>query len=399
MKQEWKLASFDTFCLGMVNKGAWIYAQAPDFTKMKAALKVIAGMYPQLGGLYDEKKKALVWDDAAATEPAFEVVDLLKYSTADLIGKPSLAWSLVPAYNINEFKEGGRRPFLAHLGYLKDGAILYVQCAHATMDGKSFNSLMNQWAELYRGGNPAPMTVNQDLLPSDSGFTKEETLSKILENGWVRMTVGKMFKMMWQLVRNNSAKGSFAIEVSQEEIARLKAESGSGMNAVLAAITLKRLAERLPKRESFKMLFVADLRGLYPGVDETFFGNFSQPFAVKGDFSVSESLPALAAAIQAGAREAVDSGKAIENTRLSLCSGKYSLPYFYFDPSDTSSRNPGTIYINNQLKFRACELDWGHGLPLYAFPNELPDMVKFWQPVAGGPVQLILGGVTAKLFR
>lgn len=54
MKQTWKLTSFDTFCLGMNIKSAWIYKVAPDFEKMKAALEKLASMYPHLAGRYDE---------------------------------------------------------------------------------------------------------------------------------------------------------------------------------------------------------------------------------------------------------------------------------------------------------------------------------------------------------
>ena len=29
----------------------------------------------------------------------------------------------------------------------------------------------------------------------------------------------------------------------------------------------------------------------------------------------------------------------------------------------------------------------------------LPDMIKFWQPKAGGPVQIIYGGYATKIMR
>lgn len=60
---------------------------------------------------------------------------------------------------------------------------------------------------------------------------------------------------------------------------------------------------------------------------------------------------------------------------------------------------PGSVYINNQLKFRPAEMDWGKGQALYAFPNELSDMVKLWQPAPGGPVQIIYGGLAAAIME
>lgn len=57
MKQEWKLSSFDLFSLNMTIKGAWIYDVAPDYNKMKEALREIQKMYPLLGGRYNETLK------------------------------------------------------------------------------------------------------------------------------------------------------------------------------------------------------------------------------------------------------------------------------------------------------------------------------------------------------
>ena len=70
-----------------------------------------------------------------------------------------------------------------------------------------------------------------------------------------------------------------------------------------------------------------------------------------------------------------------------------------FDASDMNNSNPNTLYINNQLKFRACELDFGCGLPAYAFPNQLTDMVKSWQPMANAPVHIVYGGLAAEIMN
>ena len=88
-----------------------------------------------------------------------------------------------------------------------------------------------------------------------------------------------------------------------------------------------------------------------------------------------------------------------ENTRLSLASSEYSLPYFPFDESKMNCPNPELFYINNQLKFRANEINFGQGIPEYAVPNDLADMVKFWQPVSGGPVQVIFAGYLAQKIQ
>lgn len=51
------------------------------------------------------------------------------------------------------------------------------------------------------------------------------------------------------------------------------------------------------------------------------------------------------------------------------------------------------------LRSRACEVNFGTGMPLKAQQAMLPDMIKSWQPKADGPVQIIYGGYAAKIMR
>lgn len=70
-----------------------------------------------------------------------------------------------------------------------------------------------------------------------------------------------------------------------------------------------------------------------------------------------------------------------------------------FDASEMNSRDPKLFYVNNQLKFKACEIDFGTGMPVRVQQATLPDMIKFWQASAGGPVQIIYGGFAAKTMK
>ena len=399
MKHEWKLSSFDLFTLSMTIKGAWVYSAAPDADLMRSCLRRLLASYPQLGGFYCEEKKAVVWDDAVAVEPLFSVQENTRFSATQLIAAPGKIWKLVRPYDINGFKKGKVLPFSATLLKLRDGAVLYVQCAHATMDGNSFYGLINRWASLCRGESVSPMLVDQSLLPAPDALSREQTVNAVQEKSWVRMDGKKMLGMLLNLVRTNAIKYTVAKEVTQEEISAFKKASGAGTNAVLSAIAAKNLFASLPERTCFKAIFVADLRGHFPGIGPDFFGNFSQALPLGIDFDLSASVEELASAMDSKLKAVLNSDKPEENVRLSFCATNYNLPYFFFDASDMNCPKPGTIYINNQLKFRACELDWGKGLPLYVYPNELTDMVKLWQPVAGGPVQIIYGGLAAKLMR
>lgn len=126
MKHEWKLSSFDLFTLSMTIKGAWVYSAAPDADLMRSCLRRLLASYPQLGGLYCEEKKAVVWDDAVAVEPLFSVQENTRFSVTQLIAAPDKIWKLVRPYDINGFKKGKVLPFSATLLKLRDGAVLYV---------------------------------------------------------------------------------------------------------------------------------------------------------------------------------------------------------------------------------------------------------------------------------
>ena len=126
-----------------------------------------------------------------------------------------------------------------------------------------------------------------------------------------------------------------------------------------------------------------------------FCGNFSHPVVV-GDFSRN----VIASDIHKASVGALCDKPALsEIVQLTVSSSGYSLPYFFFDASDMNSRDPKLFYVNNQLKFKACEYDFGTGMPLRAQQAMLPDMIKFWQAEPGGPIQIIYGGFASKIMR
>lgn len=399
MRKEWKLSNFDKLSLGLTIKGAWIYEWAPDFEGMKFALAQLSDIYPHLAGHYDEKAKAIVWDEATAATLPFDKIELREYECSQLVGNAGLAWSLVAPYDIRGFKKGMTGPFKATLGCLKDGCILFVQCAHAAMDAQTFYSLVGQWAGLYRGEVVFPMAVDQSQLPSGDAFSKEETIRMVQERGWIRIRFKQIIKMLWNSARNESIRDITVLEVTQDEISDLRNRSGAGTNAVLAALTFRKFAEKFPGRDKFKLLFVADLRSRLKKMDSSFFGNLSQPVILEEPIAVSDDVVSVAVKIDSLLKAILSSERTEENVQLSQSSSHYGLPYFFFDTSDMNCPKPEMIYINNFLKFKANELDWGTGLPQYVFPDDLKDMVKFWQPVAGGNIQIIFAGFAAKTMK
>lgn len=398
-RRSWKLSSFDLFSLGMVIDGAWIYDEAPDAERAQKALTKLEQIYPVLTGLYDEKKKAIDYEEGASGVLKIESTEMKCCYKSGLTGDRKKAWSLVKPLDVKGFKKGKAHGFSATLVTLSDGAVLYVQISHAFMDGSNFFRFMRQWAALYRGESIEPMISDQSRLPSAVGFSKEETVGKVRELGWPLISFKKVIKMLWNLTRSNAVKDCFTIEVSQDEIGRHKALSGAGTHAVLSAIAARAVLKKSPAVRSIKLLSVCDLRGRFRGMDESFMGNFSQPLMANGTYERDMDTEEMARSMDAGFKSVLHSGSPELTVRLSVCASHYGLPYFSFDASGMNCKNPDILYVNNQLKFRPAELDWGLGPAVYAFPNGLSDMVKFWQPVPGGSVQIIFSGITAKILQ
>ncbi len=61
-------------------------------------------------------------------------------------------------------------------------------------------------------------------------------------------------------------------------------------------------------------------------------------------------------------------------------------------------KQKSVVWSGNETSIRLTEID-GTGLPLRAQQAMLPDMIKFWQPKADGPVQIIYGGWASKIMR
>lgn len=386
--KTWKLTSFDLFCLDMVIKGAWIYKELPDATTLQASLHAVLQPYPQLLGRYDDRMKSVTWSGHEARIKLVEL-DCMEHSVSEDM------YSLVPKFDTKSFKSGKSQALEAYRIALKDGVAVVLQGAHALMDGYTFYRIAGDWARMTSGTAVEAMTVDQGLIPDADALTKEQTLARIQELGWSKIEFKSIFKMLFNVATMKLIKGNCTLEISQDELSRMRKESGAGTNAVLCHLAASKLLEKLPAKERFTLLEVADLRDRACGMPQDFFGNFSQPVVI-GEFGRNVGVSDIqeAAAAKLNDKEALS-----ENVRLSICSTRHGLPYFLFDASDMNSRDPDLFYVNNQLKFKACEVDFGTGQPLRAQQAMLPDMIKFWQPEPDGPVQIIYGGYAAMIMR
>lgn len=384
----WKLTSFDLFSLDMVIKGAWIYKELPEAPVLQTSLDAVLQPYPQLLGRFDANLKSMSWSGHEESIMLVEL-DCRGHSVSEDM------YSLVPKFDIGSFKAGKSRALEAYRITLGDGAAVVLQGAHALMDGSTFYRIAGDWGKITTGIPVEAMAVDQNLIPDADALTKEQTLTRAQELGWSKIGLKSILRMLFNAATMKLIKENCTLEVGQDEISRMRDESGAGTNAVLCHYAIKKFLEKLPGKDNFTLLEVADLRGRACGMPEGFCGNFSQPVVI-GNLSRN----ATATDIQKAASAKLNDKEALsENVQLSVSSTRQGLPYFMFDASDMNSPDPNLFYVNNQLKLKACEVNFGTGMPLRAQQAMLPDMIKFWQPKAEGPVQIIYGGYAAKIMR
>lgn len=225
------------------------------------------------------------------------------------------------------------------------------------------------------------------------------SLGMVIKGAWIYREVPSYDRLEASLaviLRRYPDRGRFTVTVPQELIGRMKEESGAGTNAVLCKIAVDRLLEAScgGRPEDFGLIEVADLRTRCRGVGEDFFGNFSQAVMI-GRFGQGFS----AREIHERVSKVMQGEKPDMSARVSLSASHYSLPYFAFNPSELNTPLLRLMYVNNQLKFRAFETDFGCGLPVRVMQAELPDMIKFWQSAPGADVEIIYSGYAARLMK
>lgn len=424
-------SQMDLFCATLVIRGAWIYDSFMDFKVLSKGLSELVKEYPLLTGRMDPDKKGLEY-------PAFQAIPFTEIKNSSLSVKDlqqnedfasgKMYGAFAPGFSLRDFQKGKVPPFAASLTQLADGSLLTVQLAHVLMDGHAFYRMMARWGEICRGilsgskgvgeagcsasegalesalegasycAGPGAI-LDQSIAPGQSGSSKEQTLERVQRSGWIHLNGKKVLQMMLGMFSGASKKYVRVLHVSAEEIGRMKKEAGEGVgtNAVLAAYVVKGLMKS--GAGEYTIMNVADLRGRWKSLPEEFVGNTTGNI-VTGGLRCSDTFGELAGKIQSNIDSYFsDSQKLEEIVSLYLDASYHKLPYINFDVADMYSRKPHTLNINNLLRFRLYDTDFGRGRPLLTPPNDLPDMVKFWpNPSGDGSVDIILRGYPARLF-
>ena len=113
------------------------------------------------------------------------------------------------------------------------------------------------------------------------------------------------------------------------------------------------------------------------GIGADCMGNASftiAPIAFSADLSLAE----MAVRIDGGMKSSLSPDIEEEYFALYCAMVEKKMPYLPFDISSVWSFRPTTFIVNNCLKFNIYGIDFGTGGPVFAWPLDFGDPVRFW---------------------
>lgn len=386
----YKASCIDMVCRPLVINQTWMYKSDLDTSKIKEALQEILNTYPTLAGRMSANgilcnNSGVMWEEGRY--PDIRITDIPR---TEMPGKRFYA----------EFKQKdalkGNFPLMSvKVNHLKDGTILNVKCSHFCTDGDSFYTMMENWASLTRNGGLVRTPVYDDAavkkVLTNSNMYKTMATSDmkakeyLLQNeGMYRIKPAILLRMMWQKLMRIDKRLSAPIFVQYSKIDSIKEEasriSGNhiGRNAALCATTVEILKQRMHwSGTNISIVHTADHRERIRGIDINYTGNAS--FTLRPT-TVSADLPSgkMAAFIDEDMKRMLEPEQE-QNFFASYCTLlENKMPWLPFDINSMWCAHPSTFIVNNCLKFNIYRIDFGKGCPIFAWPLDFSDPVRFW---------------------
>lgn len=400
----WRFSRLDINSINMTIKGQWIFNGAIDGTKMQESLSRLLNFYPHLSGRVQDGQQIIMNNEGVV----FHIAEMnnLKISDIQNIKKPLDFFN--PGLNTPDFIKGTVAPLSIQLTKLSDGTLLNVHCQHVCLDGQGFFKMMNDWAKLHNNQpiEEPVLSVNSTIFTQP--YSKEEAMRLVVEKKWKQ--VG--FKELLQFIRQKITKitdtvcepiflPDSLINTLRDNITKINGQKPS-KHAVISALVNKLCYDlsEFKKPESFSQIIVMDIRERVDGIGSNYVGN-AVTNIVTPDFQSDLQIPEIAAIIDETVRSYIGNKEKLEeHVKLFIASAENKMPFVPFNLAAMNSKRPTCIYINNQLKFNVYDFDFGCGRPIFAYPNDLPDQVKFWQSPPDKPgVNIYLGGYLAKRYK
>ncbi len=399
------LSPLDRATAGMVVKGVWYFRQRLDGEQLRRGLASVLERRPWLAGRLTAQGIACGAGDGVPfverALPGLEAAEEL--ARGDALDR--LAGRLSPA----AFRRGSAVPLAVSLVQLDEGSLLYVQGAHACMDGCSFYALMDEWGRLCRG-EAVTDPVETTCLLTDPDFADDPAAQAHAEAyGWPRVGMGLLVRMVWGSLRG-VARCRYRLRLTEEQeaglVGRVNAAGATryGRHVVLSAL-LAAAGVRLssvPVGKPCTHVSVVNLRRRMAGVPERFDGNAVYNVASQ-PFSSADPVEAVAERIDRSLHDLFAGGgnRLTEVMRCYLTVVRKKLPYVPFDVAGMYARRSPVSYVNDFLGFPIYDVDFGRGRPALVLPPDLPDAVRLWPlpPEQGGGVEVIFAGWPAVWWK
>ncbi len=392
---EWRGSVVDMACKPLVINQSWLYGKHPDVTGMQESLSELLSMYPVLAGR--------IHDGGIACNGAgvfFECQTCSDVSIGDISRRKFPGKRFMAACDARSMQVGKSPVLNIRLSLLRDGALLNVKCSHFCADGSSFYRMMEEWAMLTRGERPGEVSCHDDgVLPGILAGSDAYRVLKaadtagaeeiVRREGACRIGPSVMFPMLWQKITGLDRRLSVPVFIPDAEIRAVQdrvAEACGrrvGRNAVLSAMTVALLGKPMGwTGRKISMVHTADHRKRVSGLGRDYMGNasFTLPPSV-----ISAGLPVEEIAVLAenDTRRMLSPDAEERYFGIYCAMIERKLPYLTFDINTMWCCRPTTFIINNCLKFNIYGIDFGSGAPLFAWPLDFGDPVRFWPAPPG----------------
>lgn len=391
----WAASCIDRACRPLVINQTWIYDRFPDSPVVKEALQKVLEACPTLAGRMTEDgimcdNAGVLWEESVCR--GVKAKDILRNV---LPGKKFLA-----DYDRKAALAGNFPLMSVKVSRLEDGTVLNVRCSHFCADGSSFYTMMENWASLARNEGFVRKPVYDDNAVRDTLAASDtygmllsadmESRDRLMEKeGMFRIRPSVMFRMAWQKLLRIDRRLSSPVFVPYSEIDSVKDEASgtfgkhAGRNAALSAIIAGILKQRVGwTGKDISIVHTADHRGRMRNICADYTGNASftlRPTTVKAD------LPAglMAALIDEDMKRmlAPEQEERYFATYCAMLESK--MPFLPFDINSLWCAHPVTFIVNNCLKFNIYGVDFGEGSPIFAWPLDFGDPVRFWPAPPG----------------
>ena len=355
-KGLWHPSVLDNTCRGMVISTSWVYGIHIDSARMNDALKKLIMMYPLLGGRLE---------NGLVCYPSGEI--LFEYSkrngrVSDVSALMSLPRKYEASFCLKKMLKGKFPLISVRLTDLDDGCIFSMKASHLVMDGRCFYRLANTLMELYGGKNPTPcISFGCDL----SGIRIPDAFDASL---FYPLPESALFLVLWKKM-HKGRKGR--ILVSSDRIRSIKDSTGASRTAILSAVVYGMLGHK-----AVSFVQTADHRGHIRAIARDYGGNAAStlpPVMLSSGLSIEEA----AIAIDNGIRSCLENDERYFPQYLLLL--KEKLPFLPFPLEMAWKSHPECIICNSFISFGIYDGMEADGIPpLYAFPPDLPDPVRFF---------------------